>query len=105
MLALQHCLKEVRAAQSSAPSSNPASEMTTVFWGAPLDDPTASTFCTTSKPSMTLPNTTCRPSSQDVFTVQMKNCDPLVFGPAFAMLKVPGPSCFSLKFSSANLAP
>lgn len=28
-----------------------------------------------------------RPSSQGVFTVVMKNCEPLVFGPAFAMDK------------------
>merc|ERR1719482_1391041 len=31
--------------------------------------------------------------------------EPFVFGPALAMLKMPGPVCLSLKFSSANLAP
>eukprot|EP00588_Corethron_pennatum_P017790 CAMPEP_0194303162 /NCGR_PEP_ID=MMETSP0171-20130528/1093_1 /TAXON_ID=218684 /ORGANISM="Corethron pennatum, Strain L29A3" /LENGTH=169 /DNA_ID=CAMNT_0039053961 /DNA_START=93 /DNA_END=601 /DNA_ORIENTATION=- len=36
---------------------------------------------------MTSPNTTCFPSNQEVTTVVTKNCDPLVFGPAFAMLK------------------
>ena len=34
------------------------------------------------------------PSNHDVWTVQMKNCEPLVFGPALAMDKVPSPSCF-----------
>lgn len=33
----------------------------------------------------------------------IKNCDPFVFGPLFAMERMPGPSCFSLKFSSAVL--
>ena len=33
----------------------------------------------------------------------MKNCDPFVLGPAFAMLRRPGLSCFSWKFSSANV--
>lgn len=56
-------------------------------------------------PFSTFPKTTCRPSSQDVFTVVMKNCDPLVSLPALAMLNQPGPSCFSLKFSSLNLLP
>lgn len=29
--------------------------------------------------------------------VQMKNWLPLVLGPAFAMLKIPGPVCFTAK--------
>jgi hypothetical protein len=37
-----------------------------------------------SHPSTTLPNTTCRPSSHGVCTVVMKNCEPLVPGPALA---------------------
>lgn len=40
-----------------------------------------------------------------VFTVQMKNCDPLVLGPALAILSIPDPVCFSWKFSSANFSP
>jgi hypothetical protein len=48
--------------------------------------------------SMIFPNTTCFPSSQLVVMVVMKNWDPLVFGPALAMLRYPGPVCFSLKF-------
>ena len=38
-----------------------------------------------------------------VLTVQRKNWDPLVLGPALAMDRIPGPVCFSWKFSSANL--
>ncbi len=37
---------------------------------------------TRSMPSSTFPNTTCLPSSQGVGRVVMKNCDPLVLGPA-----------------------
>lgn len=42
-------------------------------------------------PSSTLPNTTCLPSSHGVFTVVMKNWEPLVSLPALAMLTQPGP--------------
>ena len=49
-------------------------------------------------PSKTPPKTTWRPSSQAVFTVQMKNCDPFVPGPAFAIDKTPAPVCLSSKF-------
>ena len=38
-----------------------------------------------------------------VLTVQRKNWDPLVLGPALAMERIPGPVCFNWKFSSANL--
>ena len=34
-------------------------------------------------------------SSYLTFTVQMKNWLPLVSGPALAMLKTPGPTCFT----------
>ena len=54
---------------------------------------------------MTLPKTQCLPSSQSVLTVHRKNCEPLVLGPALAMDRVPGPVCFSWKFSSANFCP
>jgi len=37
--------------------------------------------------------------------VVMKNWEPLVSGPAFAMESVPGVAWVSAKFSSANLAP
>lgn len=40
-----------------------------------------------------------------VLTVHKKNWDPLVFGPALAIDRMPGPVCFRVKFSSANLVP
>ena len=61
----------------------------------PLRDPKLSTFLMISIPSTTEPNTTCLPSSHSVFTVQMKNCDPLVLGPALAIERIPGPVCLS----------
>ena len=49
---------------------------------------------TTSIPLATSPKTACLPSSQGVTTVVRKNCDPPVLGPAFAIEKMPGLSCF-----------
>ena len=37
-----------------------------------------------------------------VSTVVMKNCEPLVFGPALAIDRMNGLSCLSWKFSSLN---
>ena len=68
-------------------------------------DPKDSTFFTTSIPSTTDPKTTCFPSNQEVLAVHKKNCEPLVFGPALAMERIPGPVCFNEKFSSSNLFP
>ena len=92
--------------------------------GRPDSEPTASIAFTTSMPSTTSPKTTCLPSSHDVTTVVMKNCEkergrgddqrmlfsgvgdvlltwePFVLGPAFAMESRPGLVCRSLKFSS-----
>merc|ERR1712113_1050079 len=76
----------------------PQSAMTTGLAVFPDWEPTASIFLTTSMPSDTAPKTTCLPSSQAVLTVQRKNCEPLVFGPALAMERMPGPVCFSVKF-------
>merc|ERR1712137_590168 len=50
--------------------------MTTGLAVLPLWEPTASIFFTTSMPSVTLPKTTCLPSSHAVFTVHKKNCEP-----------------------------
>ena len=47
------------------------------------------TFFTTSMPSTTDPNTQCLPSNQDVFAVHKKNWEPLVFGPALAIERIP----------------
>jgi hypothetical protein len=39
------------------------------------------------------------------YFILFKTENNLLFGPAFAMLKYIGPSCFNLKFSSANFSP
>ena len=50
---------------------------------------------------MTLPKTTCFPSSHEVFfVVGMKNCEPFVFGPAFAIASAPRTILCSLNSSS-----
>jgi len=94
--------------------------MVTFLEVEPLSLPTPSIFCTISYPSTTEPKTQCFPSSlieriiymhwllgamsyHAVLAVQRKNWDPLVLGPALAMDKTPGPVCFRVKFSSANL--
>ena len=79
--------------------------MITSAEGLPDRDPTASIARTTSMPSATFPKTTCLPSSHDVLKVQMKNWEPLLSGPEFAMERIPGPVCLRLKFSSANDMP
>ena len=53
--------------------------------------------------ALPLPKTVCLPFSHDVMTVVMKNWDPFVLGPAFAMLNSPGVSCLRVKFSSCNI--
>jgi hypothetical protein len=53
--------------------------MTILVLVAPLDEPYDSTFLTTSRPSTTEPKTTCLPSSHEVFSVQMKNWEPLLW--------------------------
>mmetsp|Transcript_8455 Transcript_8455/g.15645 ORF Transcript_8455/g.15645 Transcript_8455/m.15645 type:complete len:112 (+) Transcript_8455:76-411(+) len=73
------------------PQSAPELAISTFAEVLPLPDPRASIFLTTSIPLVTFPKTVCFPSNQGVSAVQMKNCDPLVLGPALAMLKVPGP--------------
>jgi len=67
--------------------------------------PTFYTALTTSIPFVTYPKTTCLPSSQSQTIVVMKNCDPLVFGPALAIDNCPGLVCLRMKFSSSNFVP
>ena len=45
-------------------------------------------------PSTTSPKTAWFPLSHGVATVVRKNCEPPVFGPEFAIEKIPGRSCF-----------
>ena len=49
----------------------------------------ASIAATTSIPAMTLPKVVCLVSRKLLFAVLMKNCEPFVLGPAFAMASVP----------------
>ena len=42
-------------------------------------------------PLITLPKTTCLPSNQEVFLVVMKNCEPFVSLPEFAIDNHPAP--------------
>ena len=78
----------------------PQLSITILPFGVPLLEPSPSIFFTISEPSVTSPKTTCLPSSQAVTTVVMKNCDPLVFGPALAIDSRNGLLCFSLEFSN-----
>ncbi len=51
---------------------------------------TPSSLSTTSIPSVTCPNTVCLPSSHgQASAVTMKNCEPFVSGPAFAIASAP----------------
>ena len=59
----------------------PQSPMMTSAAVSPLREPTDSIALTTLMPSTTWPKTVCFPSRNGVATVQMKNCDPFVFGP------------------------
>ena len=54
-------------------------------------------------PSVTTPNTVCLPSSQAADSVvTMKNCEPFVFGPAFAIASAPRTTLCGL-ISSSNV--
>ena len=66
---------------------------------------TFSIFLTTRRPSITLPKTTCLSSRKSHLVHVMKNWHPFVLGPLFAIERMPGASCFSLKFSSLNFGP
>mmetsp|Transcript_24450 Transcript_24450/g.75519 ORF Transcript_24450/g.75519 Transcript_24450/m.75519 type:complete len:182 (-) Transcript_24450:422-967(-) len=75
------------AEAASSMSISPDSSMTTRALGLPDWEPCFSMASTTSRPSRTLPKTTCLPSSHAVLTVVMKNWDPFVSLPALAMLR------------------
>mmetsp|Transcript_37278 Transcript_37278/g.118640 ORF Transcript_37278/g.118640 Transcript_37278/m.118640 type:complete len:222 (-) Transcript_37278:477-1142(-) len=92
------------AGTASWPSS-PQALTVTFCVGLPSAVPQASITRSTSMPSTTWPKTTCLPSRCGVAFVQMKNCEPLVFGPELAMDRTPGPVWRNLKFSSAKVLP
>lgn len=65
---------------------------------------TLPSLCTVDMPSLTRPKIVCLPSNQGVGASEIKNCDPLVLGPALAMERTPAPVCFrSRRISSSNL--
>lgn len=135
-------LQDKQTGVSAGAQSCPQSAIAILVEVLPPWLPLDSICFTTSIPSITLPNTTCFPSSlqterllrdnkwhlayvhasfqcldpsygvqlvikayHGVLAVQMKNWDPLVFGPALAMDRMPSSVCFRVKFSSANLLP
>lgn len=68
-----HKVSSDRRWQCSHSYNTPQSLITTFFEVLPLCEPTSSILSTTFSPDVTLPNTTCFPSSQAVFAVQRKN--------------------------------
>lgn len=61
---------------------------------------------TIAMPFLTRPKMVCLPSSHGVGASVMKNCDPLVLGPEFAMLSTPAPVCLRAgEISSSNFSP
>lgn len=58
---------------------------TTLCLGVPEALPSADILFTKSTPDETLPNTTYFPFNQGVYAVVIKNCDPFVSFPAFAI--------------------
>ena len=104
-----HASGSAATGAGAARGSSPDAVTTTSLTGlSPRAVGVLSIFLTTSIPSTMLPNTTCLPFSHGVAVVVMKNCDPLVLGPALAMERTPGPTWLSLsrgKASSGNLRP
>ena len=68
--------------------------------GPVLTFPIAST---TSIPPVTRPKIACLPSSHGVGASVTKNCEPPVFGPAFAIERIPGLSCRSPSPNSSGI--
>ena len=58
--------------------------------GRPESEPSLCSIYITSRPSTTFPNTVCFPFNQGQGTKVMKNWEPFVLGPAFAIERRPG---------------
>jgi hypothetical protein len=83
----------------------PQSLITIGFTGLfPLSTATYCSLSANSCPSITFPNTTCFPFNHGVSPSVIKNCDPLVLGPALAIEREKG-ACGISKFSSGNFRP
>ena len=76
MRTLDNCKRKVVRLTGilAAYDTTPQDVITTLLFGAPDSEPTASMVLTTFIPSITSPNTTCLSSSHEVTTVVMKNC-------------------------------
>lgn len=72
--------------------------------GTPFYWPCVSIYFRASIPFNTIPNTTCLPSRWGVGAVVIKNYEPFVLGPEFAIESTPT-SCKIEKFSSLNFSP
>jgi len=70
----------------------------TLDLGLPESDPKSCRSFIAYLPSISFPNTVCFPLSQGQGTKVMKNWEPFVLGPAFAMDNKNGTSCLSWKF-------
>jgi hypothetical protein len=73
------------AAPAAAAHNCPDLAMSAFCEVAPLREPTFSSASTTACPDLTLPKTTCFPLRCEVIAVVMKNCEPCVLRPAFAI--------------------
>lgn len=91
--------------KSSNYAKTPQADIFDATFGFPDFVPLVSSFDTISNPSVISPKQTCLLSNHGVGTVVMKNCDPLVFFPEFAIDNSPGLVCLTVKFSSSNVSP
>src|SRR3546814_831973 len=89
------------AATRSALAASAASASPSIFTDLMVSP--CLTASTASRPSTTLPNTVCLPSSQSVLMWVMKNWLPLVLGPALAIDSTPRSCLTPLLASSSNL--
>eukprot|EP00241_Pyramimonas_parkeae_P008104 CAMPEP_0114226660 /NCGR_PEP_ID=MMETSP0058-20121206/1355_1 /TAXON_ID=36894 /ORGANISM="Pyramimonas parkeae, CCMP726" /LENGTH=148 /DNA_ID=CAMNT_0001337409 /DNA_START=481 /DNA_END=927 /DNA_ORIENTATION=- len=85
--------------------TSPHRSITTGWMVSPSFLPVFSICLKTSIPETSLPKTTCLPLSEGARSKVTKNCEPLVWGPALAMLSSPGPEWECLKLSSAKSPP
>src|SRR5262249_52940682 len=90
---LELMLTKIERAATAQLSTVPDLVILTSALGFPVSVPSPSIFFTRSRPSTTSPKTTCLPSSQAVLTVVMKNWEPFVFAPAFAIDSRPSLVC------------
>mmetsp|Transcript_46993 Transcript_46993/g.119880 ORF Transcript_46993/g.119880 Transcript_46993/m.119880 type:complete len:228 (+) Transcript_46993:454-1137(+) len=96
-----------RKSSSSVGSTSPQPDTYTAFLVSPDALPSVSSTRSVRmlSPSIALPNTVCFPLRCGCGRNRMKNCEPLVLGPALAIDRTPPASCLSAKFSSSKTSP